>query len=63
MKNAEKYQSDIDKTLFDNMSPIKLGLFPDKVVPNPVIRIVFALAAVTAGVDFPQSSRARSPSL
>src|SRR6267154_4928228 len=39
------------------MEPIKLGLFPNtdklKVVPKPVIRIVFALAAVEAGVDYP----------
>jgi len=59
VKNAEKYQSKINKTLFDGMDPIKLGLFPDTgpdaVVPKPVIRIVFALAAVDDGVDFPDA--------
>jgi hypothetical protein len=56
VKNAEKYQSKFDKTLFDGMNPITLGLFPaKKVVPKPVIRIVFALAAVHAGVDFPDA--------
>jgi hypothetical protein len=55
VKNSETYQSNIDKTLFDNLNPIKLGLFPDKVDPKPVIRIVFALAAVDAGVDFPEA--------
>ncbi|KAF8492187.1 hypothetical protein F5888DRAFT_1619276, partial [Russula emetica] len=58
VKNSETYQLKIDKTLFDNMNPIKLGLFPDKVDPvdpKPVIRIVFALAAIDAGVDFPEA--------
>ena len=52
------------------MDPIKLGIFPDKVPiksdlfrneedstpvhPKPVIRIVFALAAREAGVNFPE---------
>ena len=55
VKNAERYQSRVDKTLFDAMDPIGLGLFPDKlkVVPKPVIRVVFALAALEAGVHFP----------
>jgi hypothetical protein len=57
VKNAEKYQSNIDKTLFDGMAPINLGLFPDNVVPKPVIRIVFALAAVEAGVHFPEARK------
>jgi hypothetical protein len=60
VKNSTKYQSNIDKTLFDNMTPMRLGLFPDNVVPKPVIRIVFALAAVTAGVHFPKA-RQRDP--
>ena len=57
VKNAENYQSNIDKTLFDGMDPINLGLFPDNVVPKPVIRIVFALAAVEAGVHFPKARK------
>ena len=59
VKNAEKYQFRIHESLFDAMDPIGLGLFPDtdklKVVPKPVIRIVFALAAVDAGVDIPDT--------
>jgi hypothetical protein len=35
--------------------PLNLGLFPDKEDSKPVIRIVFALAAVDAGVDFPKA--------
>jgi hypothetical protein len=70
VKNAERYQNSIDKTLFDGMDPIKLGLFPDEVpvksdlfpneedsrpvTPKPVIRIVFALAARDGGVNFPE---------
>jgi hypothetical protein len=57
VKNADKYQFKIHESLFDAMDPIGLGLFPEKlkVVPKPVICIVFALAAVDAGVDFPNT--------
>ena len=61
VKNAERYQLNIDKLLFDGMDPIKLGLFPDpevapeqKVIPKPVIHMVFALASREAGVNFPE---------
>jgi hypothetical protein len=41
--------------------PDRVGLFPDtdklKVAPKPVIRIVFALAALEAGVRFPEARR------
>jgi hypothetical protein len=61
VKNAEKFQLKVDNSLFDGMDPIKLGLFPDtgklKVVPKPVVRIVFALAALEAGVDFPTAQQ------
>jgi hypothetical protein len=57
VKNSEKYQSDVDNLLFDCMDPIKLGLFPAKVVPKPVIRIVFTLAARKTGVHFPRARR------
>jgi hypothetical protein len=60
VKNAEKHQSEIDKTLFDRMNPIDLGLFPgnpEKVVPKPVIRIVFSLAADNAGVNYPKAGQ------
>ena len=67
VKNAEKFQLSIDKTLFDAMDPIGLGLFPKdpntgrlKVVPKPVIRIVFALASSEAGVEFPPDQSANS---
>ena len=54
VKIDEKYTLKVDKELFDNMDPIKLGLFPPSVDPKPVIRIVFALASTDVGVDFPQ---------
>jgi hypothetical protein len=63
VKNAEEYKFEIDKTLFDRMDPIKLGLFPDGMTPKPVIRIVFALASGEAGINYrePRKRRARSP--
>jgi hypothetical protein len=51
----EKYQSESDRKLFDHMHPINLDLFPDKEDSKPVIRMVFALAAADAGVDFPRA--------
>ncbi len=58
VKNDEKFNT-MDKSLFDGLNPTKLGLFPPhldpKVEPRPVIRIVFALAARDAGVDFPKA--------
>ena len=57
VKNTDKYQFKVHESLFDAMDPIELGLFPEKlkVVPKPVIRMVFALAAVDTGVDFPNT--------
>ena len=55
VKNGAKYQFKLHKPLFDGMDPIELGLFPAKVAPKPVIRIVFALSALGAGVDFPKA--------
>jgi len=60
VKNSERYQLKINKSLFDGMDPISLGLFPDKVDTKPVIRIVFALAALDAGVDFPIERKRKS---
>jgi hypothetical protein len=60
VKNSEEYKLEIDKTLFDGMGPIKLGLFPKDVIPKPVIRIVFALASREAGITFPKA-REREP--
>ena len=60
VKNDEKYKLKIDKTLFDRMSPVKLGLFPDDMDPKPVIRLVLALASKDAGVSFPEV-RGREP--
>ena len=54
LKNDEKYMLKIDKELFDNMDPIKLGLFPPNVNPKPVIQIVFALASTDVGIKFPK---------
>lgn len=65
VKNSVTYKLTIDKTLFDRMDPIALGLFPKSHVvggvtvkavdPKPVIRIVFALATSDAGVNFPEA--------
>jgi hypothetical protein len=56
VKNAEQYQFlQSGKTLFDGMHPINLGLFPKKGYSKPVIRMVFALAATHASVDFPEA--------
>ncbi len=55
VKNAEEYQQDFKKTLFDPIDPIKLGLFPSKVDPKPVIRMVLALASRVDGVAFPDA--------
>ena len=57
VKNAKRYKKDLDKTLFDGMDPLNLGIFP-KTPPNaplatdilkPVIRLVFALASPEIG--------------
>jgi len=50
VKNAKKYQHNIDKTLFDKMDPLELELFPNPENSRPVIRIVFALASEKASV-------------
>lgn len=55
-KNSGEYGLEIDETLVDRMSPIKLGLFPDDVTPKPVMRIIFALASREAGVTFPRGT-------
>jgi hypothetical protein len=55
VKNVNGYKLEIDKTLFDGMNPIKLGLFPDGVERKPVIRIVLALASGETGVNFPEA--------
>lgn len=71
VKNSTTYKFKITQSVFDGINPIKLGLFPDvvpksdlfpnetvkkPVIPKPVIRIVFALAADKAGVNFPTQS-------
>ncbi|KAI0245005.1 hypothetical protein BJV78DRAFT_1270710 [Lactifluus subvellereus] len=53
VKNAERFECSIDKTLFDAMNPFRVGLFSDGQLPRPVIRVVFALASGEAGVLFP----------
>jgi hypothetical protein len=57
VKNDERFKKKIAPTLFDRMSPSKLGIFPKNrssttVIPKPVIRLVFALASPQAGVVF-----------
>jgi hypothetical protein len=54
VKNDTEYNLRIDKKLFDAIDPIALRLFPEGVVPKPIIRIVFALASREAGVTFPE---------
>jgi hypothetical protein len=53
VKIAGRHWFNIDK-LFNGMDPFKLGSFPSKMVPKSVIRIVLALAALEAGVNFPE---------
>lgn len=57
VKNAEQFQGDIDKTLFDGMNPFRVGLFSRAGKSRPVIRIVFALASKEAGVTFPTARK------
>jgi hypothetical protein len=52
VKNAEQFGCSIDKTIFDRMDPLKVGLF-DEGSQKPVIRMVFALAARTSDIVFP----------
>ena len=56
VKNVEKYQCRIMKTLFDGMNPIQLGLF-DQAWIKPVIQIVFVLASVEPAMLFPDQSK------
>lgn len=55
VKNAEEFQDRINKTVFDAMDPLQVGLFTNDVNPRPVIRLVFALASTQAGVLFPHT--------
>ena len=68
VKNAKRYKKDIDKTLFDGMDPLSLGIFPKSLqnaplatdIPKPVIRLVFALTSPEAGVVFRQRAERRN---
>ncbi|KAF8478742.1 hypothetical protein DFH94DRAFT_751903 [Russula ochroleuca] len=55
VKNAVRFTK-MKGTLFDAMSPLDLGIFPDSDVPlttpKPIIRLVLALASPEAGVVF-----------
>ena len=53
VQNAERLGCSIDKTTFDGMDPLRVGLFDEDSQRRPVIRIVFALASGTPGVLFP----------
>jgi hypothetical protein len=52
VKNAKPIGCSIDKTIFDEMDPLSVGLF-DNGSQKPVIRMVFALASPTPSVLFP----------
>lgn len=52
VKNAKRFGCNIDKTIFDGMDPLSVGLF-DNGSQKPVIRMVFALASPTPGIIFP----------
>jgi hypothetical protein len=56
VKNAERFKKEINKSIFDAMSPFDLGIFPEdgSVLPKPVIRLVLALSSPEAGVIFPE---------
>jgi hypothetical protein len=71
VKNAKRYKKDINKTSFDGMDPLNLGIFPQNppdaplatdipLIPKPVIRLVFALASPEAGVVFRQRAERRN---
>jgi len=56
VKNAERFKKEINKSIFDAMSPFDTGIFlkDGPVPPKPVIRLVLALSAPEAGVIFPE---------
>ena len=53
VKNAKRYGTSIDKTLFDAMEPVPVGLFDKGSPKRPIIRMMFALASGKGGVSFP----------
>ena len=53
VKNDDKYGCSIDKTLFDGLNPMGVGLFNEGSTVQPVIRMVFALASPKPAVLFP----------
>ncbi len=52
VKNAKRFGCSINKTIFDGMDPLSVGLF-DEGSQKPVIRMVFALASPQSGIRFP----------
>ncbi|KAH9979127.1 hypothetical protein BJV74DRAFT_798332, partial [Russula compacta] len=50
VKNAELFEENITKTLFDKMDPFEVGLFSEGQQPRPVLRVVFALASPRSSV-------------
>ena len=60
VKNAKRYGTTIDKTLFDGMDPVAVGLFDKGSPKRPVIRIVFALAPEEGGISFPAKHERQS---
>jgi hypothetical protein len=57
VKNAECFECGIDKTLFDDMDPFRVGLFSSGKPQGPVIRVVFAFASCENGVLFPTTGQ------
>jgi hypothetical protein len=53
VKNAQRYGTNIDNTLFYAMDPVPVGLFDKNSPQRPVIRMVFALASDEGGISFP----------
>ena len=53
VKNDDSYGCSIDKTLFDGLNPVRVGLFKEGLTPRPAIRMVFALASEKHDVLFP----------
>ncbi|KAF8495544.1 hypothetical protein F5888DRAFT_1711816 [Russula emetica] len=51
VKNATNFGLDVKNKLFNAMDPCRLGLLSDN--PQPIIRMVFALASPEAGIRFP----------
>ncbi|TDL16546.1 hypothetical protein BD410DRAFT_755314, partial [Rickenella mellea] len=50
-KNDPSYTNSVENILFDAMDPYKLGIYDEGDEPIPVIRVVFALAAIKPSLN------------